>query len=241
MPKHIYEGLDPAGLQAHGGPNGDGTIGSGPYKLVNFTPDVSIEYEANADYHKGAPSIPKLIYALNVAPETAAAQLQTGELDMVFDLVASDFDVLDGVEGINVQRVPGIGVQFLQYATTNPLVADPRIRQAIYYAFDRKTLLETVFQGAGQLLWAPLAFDASDPELDHYDFDPDKARALIAEAQADGFDPAAPLRIIYIADEPGWGDIAAAVENDLKNVGPWASTPSSSRPTAPVGRPSCRI
>jgi peptide/nickel transport system substrate-binding protein len=220
MPKHIYEGMDAATLQASDGVNGVGTIGSGPYKLTSYTPDVAIEYAANEAYHKGAPNIAKLIFKLNVDPATAAAQLQSGELDMVFDLVSSDYDVLAGVEGINVERVPGIGVQFLQFATTNPLVADKRIRQAIYHAFDRRLLLETVFQGAGQILWAPLAFDASDPALNQYEHDPARAQELIAEAVADGtFDQSAPLRLIYYPEEPGWEAIALAVQQDLAAVG----------------------
>ena len=153
MPKHLLEGMTADELKASDFVNGRGTVGSGPYKLVTFTPEVSIEYEANADYYKGAPNIPKVIFKLNVDPSTAAAQLQSGELQMAFELEPSDFDVLDGVAGINVEQVPGVGQQTLQFPVPNPQVNDPRVRQAINYAFDRKTLLETVFQGAGKLLW----------------------------------------------------------------------------------------
>ena len=220
MPKHLLEGMTADELKASDFVNGRGTIGSGPYKLVTFTPEVAIEYEANADYHKGAPKIPKVIFKLGVDPATAAAQLQSGELQMAFDLVPSDFDVLAGVEGINVERVPGIGVQFLQFPVPNPQVADKRVRQAVYHAFDRRTLLETVFQGAGKILWGPPAFDLEDPELNRYEFDPAKAQELIAEAVADGaFDPTKPLRVTYYPEEPGWQEIAAAVQNDLTNAG----------------------
>lgn len=220
MPKHLLEGLDAAALQESDFVNGKGTIGSGPYKLTNFTPDLAVEYAANESYFKGAPSIPKVIFKLNVVAETAAAQLQSGELDMAIEMSPGDYDVLKDVDGIDVVNVPGLGVQFLQYPVTNPLVADKRIRQAIYYAFDRKTLLETVFQGAGKLLWGPPAFDLEDPALQRYDFDPDKAKELIAAAVADGtFDQTKPLRVIYYPEEPGWSEIAAALQNDLTAVG----------------------
>ena len=220
LPKHVLDGQTAEALKASDFVNGKGTIGSGPFKLVTFTPDQALEFDANADYHKGAPKIGKLFFKLGVNPDTAAAQLESGELDMVFDLKPSDFDTLDGKEGINVERVPGVGQQSLQFPVSNPQVADPRIRQAIYYAFDRKTLLETVFQGAGKLLWIWTAFDETDPALDHYDFNPDKAKELIDLAVADGkFDKAKPIRIIYYPEEPGWQEIAAALENDLKNVG----------------------
>jgi ABC-type transport system substrate-binding protein len=220
MPRHILEGMTADELKASDFVNGRGTIGSGPYKLVTYTPEVAIEYAANADYHKGAPGIPKVIFKLGVDPATAAAQLQSGELQMVFDLVPSDYDVLAGVDGINVERVPGIGVQFLQFPVPNPQVNDKRVRQAVYHAFDRRTLLETVFQGAGKILWGPAAFDLEDPALNRYEHDPTKARELIDAAAADGtYDPSKPLRVTYYPEEPGWQEIAAAVQNDLTNAG----------------------
>ena len=220
LPKHLLDGKNAAALKADGFTMGDGTVGSGPYKLVKFTPDVAAEYVANADYHKGSPKIPKLIYRLGVETTTAAAQLQTGELDMVFDMVPGDFDVLKDVEGIKAQRVPGVGQQSLQFPVDNPQVADKRIRQAIYYGFDRRTLLDTVFQGAGHLQWIWLAFDENNPDLDQYKFDPDKAKKLIADAVKDGkFKLDQPIRVIYIGDEPGWSDIATALQNDLSALG----------------------
>lgn len=219
MPKHLLEGLGPDELKNSDFNAGVGTVGSGPYKLVEYTADVGIEYVAHDEYHKGAPNIPNLIYALGVSADTAAAQLLNDELDIVFDLKPSDFAVLDGQDGINAARVPGIGVQFIQFNTQNPATSDPRVRQAIGYGFDRATLLETVFEGAGSLLWGPPAFDQDDPELDRYEFDPEKAEALLAEAEADGWDRSQPLRLIYIQDEPGWPEIAAAFANDMSNLG----------------------
>jgi len=220
MPKHIFEGMDAAAIQASDFANGVGTIGSGPYKLVSFTPSVGIEYTANEAYHKGAANIPKLIFKLNVTAETAAAQMQSGELDMAIEMSPGDQEVLTGVEGIDVVNVPGLGVQFLQFAVDNPVVADKRIRQAIYHAFDRRLLLETAFGGAGALLWGPGAFDLEDPALDRYEYDPEKAMALIAEAVAEGtFDQTKPLRVIYYPEEPGWMEISAALQNDLSAVG----------------------
>ena len=146
-------------------------------------------------------------------------RLLNDELDIVFDLKPSDFAVLDGQDGINAARVPGIGVQFIQFNTQNPAMPDPRVRRAIGYGFDRATLLETVFEGAGSLLWGPPAFDQSDPELDRYEFDPEKAEALLAEAEADGWDRSQPLRLVYIQEEPGWPEIAAAFANDMSNLG----------------------
>jgi peptide/nickel transport system substrate-binding protein len=220
MPEHILGGLSAEELRASDFVNGVGTIGSGPYKLVSYTPGTAVEYDAHEQYHKGAPNIKKLIYVDGVDPSTAAAQLQSGELDMVLDLVPTDFDVLDPIEGISVVRVAGIGVEFLQFPVDNPQVADKRIRQAIYHGFDRRTVLATVFQGAGEILWGPPAFDLSDPELNRYEYDPERARELVDEAVAEGaFDLASPLRLIYFPEQPGWEDLARTVQDQLATIG----------------------
>jgi peptide/nickel transport system substrate-binding protein len=99
-------------------------------------------------------------------------------------------------------------------------MADERVRQAINYAFDRKTLLATVFTGAGRLLWIDAGFDPTDTALDHYDFNPDKAKQLLAAAATDGkYDPNTPINIIYSTQQAGWNEIAAALDHDLTGIG----------------------
>ena len=139
---------------------------------------------------------------------------------MVLELKATDFDVLSKAPGIKTVKIPGVGQESIQFLTSQPQVSDARVRQAIYYAFDRKTLLETVFKGAGRLEWVDAGFDPTDPKLNHYDFDQAKAKDLLAAAQKDGkYDPAKPIRIIYSTEEPGWNEIAAALDSDLKKAG----------------------
>ena len=144
-------------------PRARASSGPGPYTLTNFTPSQTIEFAANPNYFKGAPKIPKLIFRLKVNPDVAAAQVQSGELGLALELKPTDKQVLESVPGIKVVQIPGVGQQTLQYLTTKPQMADPRVRQAVNYAFDRKTLLETVFQGAGRLLWIDAGFDSDRP------------------------------------------------------------------------------
>ncbi|HVA86202.1 MAG TPA: ABC transporter substrate-binding protein [Candidatus Saccharimonadales bacterium] len=220
MPKHILSSIPGAQLATSDFANGKGVVGSGPYTLTAFTPRQVIEFTANPHYFLGAPTISKLFFRLKVSPDTAAAQVQSGELGLALEMNPTDFNVLQKAPGIKVVQVPGVGQETLQYLTTNPQISDPRVRQAINYAFDRKTLLATVFQGAGRLLWVDAGFDPSDPKLDHYDYNPDKAKSLLAAAAADGkYDPNTPIRIIYSTQQAGWPDIAAALDHDLTAIG----------------------
>ena len=111
MPKHILEGMDRRRAegerlrQRHAAPSAPG-----PYKLVTFTPERRHRVRGERRLPQGRAEHPQdHLQAQRGPADTAAAQLQSGELHMAFDLVPSDFDVLDGVEGINVERVPGVG------------------------------------------------------------------------------------------------------------------------------------
>jgi ABC-type transport system substrate-binding protein len=218
--KHVLSSLDGATLRDNDYNKGKGVIGSGPYTLTAFTPDQVVELAANPNYFGGAPKIAKVFYRLKVSPDTAAAQLQSGELGLVLELKPTDFNVLKSAAGIKAVQIPGVGQQTLQYMTQSKQMSDPRVRQAVNFAFDRKTLLETVFQGAGRLLWIDAGFDPADPALEHYDFNPDKAKSLLADAAKDGkYDPNTPVRVIYSTQQAGWNEIAAALDANLTAIG----------------------
>ena len=220
MPKHVLSSIPGDQLTTSAYTKGTGVVGSGPYTLAGHTPDQVVELAANPNYFKGAPQIAKVFYRLKVSPDTAAAQLQSGELGLVLELKPSDFTVLKNAPGIKAVQIPGVGQQTLQYMTASKQMSDARVRQAVNFAFDRKTLLETVFQGAGRLLWIDAGFNPDDPKLEHYDYNPDKAKQLLADAAKDGkYDPNTPVRIIYSTQQAGWNEIAAALDADLTKIG----------------------
>ena len=220
MPKHVLSSIPGDQLATSDFATGKAVVGSGPYTVASFTPDQTIEFAANSSYFAGAPQIAKLFFRLKVSPDVAAAQVQSGELGLALELKPTDLQVLQNVPGVKAVQIPGVGQETLQYLTTNPQMSDPRVRQAINYAFDRKTLLATVFNGAGRLLWIDAGFDPNDPKLDHYDFNPDKAKQLLADAAKDGkYDPNTAIRIVYSTQQTGWNEIAAALDQNLTAIG----------------------
>jgi ABC-type transport system substrate-binding protein len=220
LAKHVLSSVPGDQLTASDYNKGKGVVGSGPYTLTAFTPDQVVEFAANPSYYQGAPQIAKIFYRLKVSPDTAAAQLQSGELGLVLELKPSDFNVLKSAAGIKAVQIPGVGQQTLQYMTASKQMADERVRQAVNFAFDRKTLLETVFQGAGRLLWIDAGFDPNDSALEKYEYNPDKAKQLLADAAKDGkYDPNTAVRVIYSTQQAGWNEIAAALDADLTKIG----------------------
>ena len=180
MPEHIYADVDLASIDQAPASQSP-TVGSGAYQFVEYVPDQYVSFTANPNYHLGAPKIEQVFLRL-AEPATQLAQLESGELHLISRMAAREAERLSTSETINVVNTPGVGI--FQTAIFNERVPDKRVRQAMMYGTDRAALLDAVLLGQGELVfntvigpdWA--VFD----DLNTYDFDPEKAKALLAEA-----------------------------------------------------------
>jgi peptide/nickel transport system substrate-binding protein len=226
MPEHVLTGqtLD----QINKGDFKNKTpIGTGPYKMVRVVPDQFVEFEANSAYFKGAPKIAKLLYRA-ITPETALAQLESGDLDIALNVGAANQERLSAVSILNVQTVSSPGIFSLVPNVDTPELrkrlglppvgfdfTDKRVRQAMYYAIDRRGINEAVYKGANRILWNPPGFKTY-PGLDEYPFDLAKAKSLLAESKVD---LSKPIRFLF-ANELGDGQrIAPIIAEQLEAAG----------------------
>ena len=237
LPKHLLVGQTSAQIAKSDFKNKT-PIGTGPFKLGQVVPDQFIEFVANPDYYKGPPKLDKIIYKA-ITTDTALAQIESGELDIILNAGASNFDRLSSIATLNVQltNAPGI-FEIVPFGEPQaerdrwktdlkldlpPLhidLSDKRVRQAMYYAIDRRAINDELFGGRNRILWNPPGFNADAPGLNQYEFSPDKAKALLAAAAADGkIDPTKTLRFYY-ANELGEGaKIAPIIKQHLDAVG----------------------
>lgn len=192
-------------------------VGTGPYTLTRIAPNQYYEFAANDGYFGGAPKIGTLFFKLDVKPESAVAQLESGELQLVINASPTDESRLTRVDGLRSEYVVSPAVQMLQFRTDHPQARDPRVRQAIYTAIDRRAMLRSLFGDHGEIRWVLPGFDQEDPALDRYEHDPQKARDLLAEA---GFDGDAPFKIAYATDvDPLWRQMTPVIQKNLQDVG----------------------
>ena len=103
------------------------------------------------------------------------------------------------------------------YAERANQLSDERVRQAIAYAIDMDTIVETLFEGKA------IAADSMIPNggfkadgLNAYDYDPERARALLAEA---GWDDSQVLDVVYYYGDQLTADLMVAMQAYLGDVG----------------------
>src|SRR2546421_322481 len=117
-------------------------IGTGPYRLVSFSPNDSVTLAAFDSYWGGKPPFRELV--LKHVPEAATriAELQSGTAQIVGDVPASKIAEIERIPGAKIVTEAGIRSAYIMISPHRAPLDNPRVRQAIYSAIDRKQLTE---------------------------------------------------------------------------------------------------
>lgn len=214
VPEHIVSELPLEGLSENAFWR-EPTVGIGPYVFSEWSTDDSVELVANPAYRTELGL--DRVFARFLTTDVAMAQLETGELDYA-QVSAADYDRMGGVDGITLLETGGPGVMALHPALDVPPLQDPRVRQAMMYAIDRQALVDEVLAGHGKvvdtLVHGP-AWAVPD-DLTHYDYDPAKARELLAEA---GWDADTEVRLQIVPGQRDRDMIMTIIAAQLQEVG----------------------
>jgi len=160
-------------------------MGCGPFKFVEWVKNDRLVMEAYEGYWAGAPQIKTLVIRPIPEDATRIAELQTGGVDIIVNIPPFLVSQVKAMPGIEVQSVPSGRVMFLYLNTFAPgPLQDKRVRQALNYAVDKKSIIEKILMGSGfqmAINLTPYHF-GYDPTLGSYPYDPEKAKKLLAEA-----------------------------------------------------------
>jgi peptide/nickel transport system substrate-binding protein len=164
-------------------------VGTGPFTFKEMVTGQRLVMEKNADYWRGAPKIDTLILRPIPDPTARVSALRSGEVNWIEVPLPDDRESLES-QGFTVHLNSYDHVWPWVFDMSKPPFDDIKVRQALNYAIDRESLSDNILQGTGQPLVqaAPEANFGYRAETDTYDYDPEKAKALLAEAgYPDGF------------------------------------------------------
>ena len=164
-------------------------VGTGPYRIAEVALGDVILMEAHDDYWGGRPPYRSIRFV--EVPELAAriAGLVAGDYDLITDVGPDQIDAIARYDDLQVVGGDTILYRSVRFGTHHPLLADPRIRQALALAIDREAIVEALWQDRVEVtngFQFPYFGDMYIGEHDGPSFDPDRARALLAEAGYDG-------------------------------------------------------
>lgn len=206
------------------GPGGLATKedGAGPFKVASWSPGDRVVLERFDDYY-GGPAQPGPVgpaqvdsAIFRVIPDTSArvAALLAGEIDIATEIPPFLQQQIQQSGNAEIVRVNGTRTFFVTLNNTKAPFDDVRVRQAANHAIDRALIIEKVLENTATIvngILSPDSFGYSD--LPAYDYDPELAKKLLAEAgYADGVDA--------VLDVQGpFKDLAEVIAQQLTDVG----------------------
>ena len=185
---------------------GTAAVGTGPFKFQSYTPGESIVLARNDDYWGDKPVWSEVEFRPITSGPSRVASLLAGDVDMISGVPTTDITTLKGNDDIQLSQGVSNRVIYLhldQFRENSPFVKangggdiknplmDVRVRTAISKAISRDAIVDRVMEGvalpAGQLL--PEGFFGVSDKLEVVSYDPEGAKALLAEAgYPDGFE-----------------------------------------------------
>ena len=186
---------------------GNGVIGTGPYKFVSFTPDEQLSMTRNDSYWGEAPKWQNVQIRVIADDAARTTALLSGGIDAIENVPTPDIERMRDADGINFEsgksqrfvflfldsgrdQPPGVVGNDGAPLPQNPF-KDTRVRQAVNLAIAREAIAERVMMGLAYPT-NNIVFDGGEgfiPALENPPYDPEKAKALLAEAgYPDGFE-----------------------------------------------------
>lgn len=198
-------------------------IGTGPFVFRRYQKDAVIRFDGNRQYWKPEEvKLDHLVFAITPDAATRLQKLKTGECQVSGYARPVDLAEVKKDPNLKVLEQPGFNVGFLAYNTQHPPLNDARVRQALDMAINKQAVVDTVFQGAGQV-----AQNVIPPNQWSYDkrikgapYDPEKAKQLLAAA---GVKPGTQIDLwamtVQRASNPNARLSAQMIQQDWAKVG----------------------
>jgi len=184
-PKHLLKDLDPA--EFYEWEFWTQPVGNGPFRYLRHVPKTMVELEANPDYYLGRPSIDRvqIKFRSGGRGQSGVMELLAGNVDLVRGLSPIQAGLLDEEPNLNSYYVYQALSVWLIWNFTDPRFSDLRVRQALAHATDRAELQRVLGFPDGVPVTDGIFFlcDPQDIQVaEPYAYDPERARALLAEA-----------------------------------------------------------
>jgi peptide/nickel transport system substrate-binding protein len=195
------------------------TADYGPWMAESFDPGNEVVYVPNPNYAGERGNIDRLVIRGIPEASTRLQLLQAGEVDYTTRLSFDEYQSLAGSSDVVVETCLSPNRDTLMMQLADERFADERVRKAISYAIDREGLVNGVYRGFATPSVTSLPVGYGSPSSgETLSYDPEKAKALLAEAGfADGFEAS----MLMHSSRPGphAEQLAVILQAQLQQVG----------------------
>ncbi len=183
LPKHSLEGRDIDKAQDYN----RNPLGTGPYRVVEWKTGEYVLLERVPRYWRGdsLPAIRRIVFRFIANTSTRMNQLRGGEVHVTALVPWDKYREMRDVPGLSIHRMPG---NSYEHVTLNQrsvaAFRDVRVRRALTHAVDRELIVRTILDSLAPVIHGPIQAVswAFTDDVRQYDFDPERARALLDSA-----------------------------------------------------------
>jgi peptide/nickel transport system substrate-binding protein len=198
-------------------------IGTGPFKMTEWIKGDRLVLTRNSDYWDGkAPYLDRVVFKVVPDPSSRLLELKAGSGSFIKGILADQRPIVEGDPKLNLLVKPASSVGYLAINVTKPPFDNVLVRRAINHAIDKQAILDTILGGLGTVpnSMIPEWMAEYNAEVEPYEYNPAKAKALLAEA---GFPNGFKTELWTFNVErpfiPNVVQVAEKIENDLSAVG----------------------
>lgn len=160
-----------------------GAAATGPYQLVSFRADESMQVKAHPDYWGGKPAMDRIEFVAFTEANSRLIALQSGDVDISVNLSPQGAVTVTNDPSLEVRLAPPSSMQFLFINHQSPQMQDVLVRQAISIAIDRPSIVESVAQNnalVADSMFPPGFLPCAN--VIGYSYNPEAARKLLSDA-----------------------------------------------------------
>ncbi|HKW92164.1 MAG TPA: peptide-binding protein [Methylomirabilota bacterium] len=187
LPKHLLAPYVEAGSLRES-PQNSYPVGTGPYRFQEWKPGEKVVLVANPDYYEGRPFLSRIVYRVIPSQATIFLELKAKGVDYVSTLTGIQYarqtEYPAFRKAYHKFRYPASDYTFLGFNLKDPHFADRRVRQAFAHAINKQELIDGVRLGLAREATGPIRPGtwAYTDQVPRFEYDPKKAKALLAEA-----------------------------------------------------------
>jgi ABC-type transport system substrate-binding protein len=215
---------DSAYLEAHAA---DGSLvnepnGTGPYRLDAWNRGTDITMSAFDDYWGDAPLSSTVIFRWSAEAAQRLVELQSGTVDGIDNPGADDFETIADDSSLALYDREGLNILYFGFNNTFAPFDNEQVRQAIAMGIDRQRIVDSFYPPGSEVAshFTPCSIPFACEGDEWYEYDPDAARDLLAEAgYPDGFETTISLRDVVRSYLPGPQQVAADLQDQLADLG----------------------
>lgn len=208
-------------LEANGGSGEllEKPIGTGPYMIDNWARGEEIVFKRYDDYWGEPAKTETLVFRWNSEAAARLLELQAGTVDGIDNPTPDDFETIEADSSLSLIKRPALNIFYVGMNNTYAPFDNEKVRQAIAMGIDRQRIVDTFYAPGSEVAshFTPCSIPNACVGDDWYEFDPEAARALLAEAgYPDGFSTEIAYRDVVRSYLPEPGIVAQDIQAQLK-------------------------